>query len=108
MTSCNSLFAEEDRFLIGYFSEITSSYYRAKKKHPDWSNYDIVHRTAKLVEEAGEVLQQANDVHEGKTICTDKYRQELLQTGAMVLRNLRELEIRSSIPTEGAITFFEC
>lgn len=67
---------------------------RAEKKHPVWPT-DIVHQAAIVAEEAGELLQAANNMLESG----DEYgfdlshiRTEAIQTGAVALRLLINLE----------------
>lgn len=57
---------------------------RAKKMHPVWPD-DIIHQTAIMAEEAGEALQATlNFVYHGGSY--KKMQQEIIHTGAMVLR----------------------
>jgi len=68
------------------FSELR----KAEEKHPGWPQ-DVVHAVAIMVEEAGEAMQAALDVHyRGRGI--EDLRIELAQTGAMAIRALIHLE----------------
>ena len=62
---------------------------RAEEKFPEWPE-DIVHGVAILIEEAGESMQAALDYVylEGDI---DRIRKELIQVGAMAIRNLINL-----------------
>jgi len=61
----------------------------AEKKHPGWPE-DPVHAVAILVEEAGEAMKEALDVHyRGKE--NGDLIKELAQTGAMAIRALLNL-----------------
>lgn len=63
---------------------------RAKSKHPTWPT-DIVHQVAVMVEEAGEALRAVlNSAYEGGNI--EEVRREVIQTGAMAIRVLMNLE----------------
>ncbi len=63
---------------------------KAEEKHPGWPD-DVVHAVAIMVEEAGEAMQAALDVHyRGRGI--EDLRIELAQTGAMAIRALIHLE----------------
>ena len=63
---------------------------RAKAKHPVWPT-DIVHQVAIMVEEAGEALRAVlNSAYEGGNI--EEVRREVIQTGAMAIRVLMNLE----------------
>lgn len=63
---------------------------RAQKKYPEWPA-DVVHAIAVMVEEAGEALRAANNCkwHNGDI---EALRTELVQTGAMVIRALKNLD----------------
>lgn len=68
------------------FSELR----KAEEKHPGWPD-DVIHAVAIMVEEAGEAMQAALDVHyRGRDI--EDLRIELAQTGAMAIRALIHLE----------------
>ena len=63
---------------------------RAKAKHPHWPT-DIVHQVAIMVEEAGESLRAAlNHAYEGGSF--EEVRREVIQSGAMAIRVLINLE----------------
>ncbi len=57
---------------------------RAKSIHPNWPK-DPIHQAAIITEEAGEVLQAANN-YVYHTASQDKIREEVIQTAAMCLR----------------------
>ena len=76
---------------VAALKDILQELERAKTLHPVWPD-DIVHAVAKVTEEAGEALQAANDIIEGKGDI-EKVETELIHTGAMSIRalvNLRE------------------
>lgn len=63
---------------------------RARALHPVWPE-DTIHATAIMLEEAGEVLQAANNLvagHKGGTV--EDVRKEVIETMAMCLRLLLE------------------
>lgn len=69
---------------------------KAMEKHIDWPD-DKIYAAAILIEEAGELLQAAND-HEQKTknavckqIVIDRMKLEAAQVGAMAMRFLINL-----------------
>lgn len=59
---------------------------RAKAKHPQWPT-DNVKRAAIVLEEAGEVIREANQLDEGKGSLTG-LRNELIQCAGTCLRML--------------------
>ena len=63
---------------------------KAEVKHPGWPT-DPVHAVAVLVEEAGEAMKEALDIHYRGKANKDLVR-ELDQTGAMALRALINIE----------------
>ena len=58
--------------------------------HPNWPA-DVIHQAAIVAEEAGELVQAAND-HVYKAPCPDRLRTEAVQLGAMAIRFLINLE----------------
>lgn len=65
---------------------------RAEVLHPVWPK-DIVHATAIMVEEAGEAIQAALDLtYDGGSV--EHLMEELVQTGAMCVRALMNIERR--------------
>ena len=69
---------------------------RAEHLHPIWPGVgregDHIATVSKLAEETGEAVQAANNYDEGKGTM-GHIRKELVQAGAMVLRNLINLEL---------------
>ena len=65
---------------------------RAENLHPVWPT-DVVHQIAIVAEESGEAMRAALRSHykEGGTV--EQLRTELIQTGAMVIRALKNLEV---------------
>jgi len=75
-----------DRAITLIFRELR----KAEEKHPQWPD-DPVHAVAILVEEAGEAMKEALDIHyRGKA--NEDLVKELAQTGAMALRALINIE----------------
>lgn len=72
-----------------WIEEIRKEYFRASAQHPIWPN-DLIHAVAIMVEESGESMKAALDhVYFDKPI--EDVKEELIQTGAMVLRCLINL-----------------
>lgn len=65
---------------------VLSEMNRAQRKHPHWPT-DNVKRAAIVLEEAGEVIREANQLDEGKGSLTD-LRNELIQCAGTCLRML--------------------
>jgi len=63
---------------------------RAEKVYPDWPK-DIVYQASIMNEEAGEVVQAVNNLVMHNKGSIEDIREELIQTGAMVLRCLKNL-----------------
>ena len=82
--------APRSLMLPNAFDLIFSELRRAEEIHPGWPE-DVVHAVAIMVEEAGEAMQAALDVHY-RNRCIDDLRIELAQTGAMAIRALIHLE----------------
>lgn len=74
---------------------------RAEAKHPTWPQ-DNVKRAAIIVEEAGEVIREANRLDEGVG-CLKALRMEVIQTAATCFRMLNEM----SKDEQGVIEYFE-
>ncbi len=71
------------------FRAVLKEMHKAKKKHPTFPT-DIVKMTALVVEEVGEVMQEANNIDEGKG-CYKKLKIELYQTIGVAFRMLSEM-----------------
>ena len=70
--------------------EIISELIDAKAKHPDWPT-DLIHQIAIMSEESGEAVRAAlNHVYHGEDI--SELRKELIQTAAMCIRCLEQME----------------
>jgi len=78
--------------------EILAEMNRAIKKHPVWP-MSPVERAAIVVEEAGEVIREANHIREGAGD-VQALRMELIQTAGTCIRmiNLMDAEKHCSIP----------
>lgn len=70
--------------------EIIEEIKRAEAKHSDWPT-DIVHASAILNEEAGELTQAALDWHYKKRKGLTQVQREAIQTGAMAVRFLMNM-----------------
>lgn len=77
---------QEGLILLGIHRELR----KAEKKHPDWSNHDLFHQVVIMHEEAGEVAKAAIDFHNG-TGTIHEFKEELMQTAAMCMRILKNL-----------------
>jgi len=64
---------------------------RAEKVYPDWPT-DLIYQASIMNEEAGEVVQAVNNFMMHNSGSIKDIREELIQTGAMVLRCLKNLE----------------
>lgn len=63
---------------------------RAETKYPDWPT-DLIHQVAIMQEESGESIRAAlNHVYHGEPL--EDVRAELVQTAAMCLRCLKNME----------------
>lgn len=69
-------------------AEIKKAYEEAVKKHGTGFTSDPIHAAALVAEEAGEAIQAANNYYHEATEPIDKFREELAQTGAIVIRAL--------------------
>ena len=75
---------------------ILNEYRAAKKKHPIWPT-DLIHGTAVISEELGELVRECNDLehkfikHDEICECSDRITNEAIQVGAMGLRFLANL-----------------
>ena len=71
-------------------NSINRELYKATDQHPYWPK-DLIHQVSIMTEESGESIRAAlNYVYEGGDF--DEIRKELIQTGAMVLRCLINLD----------------
>ncbi len=73
--------------IIGVVEELR----KAEKKHPDWSGYDLFGQVCIMQEEAGEVSKAVIDFHNGSGTIQE-FKVELMQTAAMCMRILKNLE----------------
>jgi hypothetical protein len=73
------------------YSELNKELDRAEKIHPDWPN-DIVYQVAIVSEESGELLKAVLDFKSNKAPSDDIIK-EAIQTGAMILRFLKNIKI---------------
>lgn len=74
----------------GIISEITNELNRAEKKFPSWPN-DIIHASAIVAEESGELTRSALQFqYEGGSI--EDARTEAIQTAAMAIRFLKNID----------------
>jgi len=80
--------SELDRLLK--YSEIDKELQRAERIHPFFPK-NIFHQLAIMQEEAGEVAKAVNDCSSGKASIED-VRAELIQTAAMCMRMLNNLD----------------
>lgn len=76
---------EDAAILIAILSELRS----AERKHPNWPDCNIK-RAAIVMEEAGELVKEANQIDEGKGSHFN-LRQEAIQTAAMAIRMIKNL-----------------
>jgi hypothetical protein len=76
----------------GLFAEIAGELRRAEAKFPSWPD-DIVHGAAVMAEESGEAVKAALDCYYRFAPVSD-YREELIQTAAMCVRALLDLDQR--------------
>lgn len=67
---------------------------RAENKWPIWPA-DLVYATAILAEESGEAIRAALNISVGEASISD-LRKELVQTGAMAVRCLINLPVKSA------------
>jgi len=75
---------------IEAITEMLQELERARLIHPRWPT-DPIHQVAIMAEESGESVRAVNNlVYEGGSIYD--LRDELIQTGAMVMRCLVEME----------------
>ena len=70
--------------------EILNELERAEINHPLWPKCNIK-RSAIMLEEAGEVIREANCIDEGKG-SIENLKIELTQTAAMCIRMLKEIK----------------
>jgi len=80
---------KESRIKIA-FELISSALLNAEVKFPGWPD-DVVHASAILIEEAGELTQAALDFFYGRYRAYDRMMKEAAQVGAMALRFLIDI-----------------
>ena len=68
---------------------------KAEDKFPGWPD-DPVHGAAILAEEAGELVKASLDFYYGRHDGTDQMEKEAAQTGAMAIRFLVGLYVRTA------------
>ena len=73
------------------FFEIETEYFRAMKKHPNFSD-NILEQVAIMQKEAGEVTKALLQFHQKETNNLDEVKSELIQTAAMCIRMLNALK----------------
>lgn len=73
--------------MLESYYQIQHELFEAEKDHPHWPT-DVVHGCAIMIEEAGEAMQAALDLHNGVEISSDHLLEELAQTAAMCIRNM--------------------
>ena len=73
---------------------IISELSRAEKVYPDWPT-DMVYQASIMNEEAGEVVQAVNNFVMHNSGSIKDIHDELIQTGAMVLRCLKNLDVNN-------------
>ena len=92
-------FSEEE--LAQAVGLLVEELHRAVCLHPTWKR-DPIHAAALISEEAGELVQAANDFYDsGSRSEWEHMRQEAAHTGAMVLRFLLALKQWKGIQAEG-------
>ena len=74
--------------------EIMCEVERAERKYPDWPSCNVK-RAAIILEEAGELIREANQLDEGKGSITN-LRTETIQTAATCIRMLKSLKADQS------------
>lgn len=81
----------DDR-VVESVKQVLNELHRAEHLHPIWPS-DPVRQVAILVEEVGEAVQVANDIVPGAhKLEMEMLRNELIQSGAMAIRCLINLE----------------
>lgn len=92
MNELDAIEQVENKAVAEALTEILCEVSRAERVHPSWPD-DTIHQVAIMAEEAGEAVRAANDVvHKGGNFARLTLRIELVQTGAMVVRCLKNLE----------------
>lgn len=81
----------DDLHLDGIIESVVSEMNSAANKHPIWTT-DPVKRAAIVMEEAGEVIREANHLDEGHGDIK-LLEKELIQTAATCLRMLHVMEL---------------
>lgn len=75
------------------YNEIETELKRAKELHPDFPE-SIVRMVAIMAEEAGEAIREANRIEDDGNGDVEALRTELVQTAAMCVRCLEQVEAR--------------
>ncbi|MCK5617455.1 hypothetical protein KAR91_87135 [Candidatus Pacearchaeota archaeon] len=71
-------------------NELQKELERAEKQHPHWPK-DIIHQVSIMNKEAGETIRAAlNNMYENGKL--EEVQKEVIQTGAMCLRILKNIE----------------
>ena len=90
----------EQSRVLGIWIDVWEEVTRAQRIFPWWPE-DVAHGAAIVVEEAGEILKDANSIRwTQKGVTPKELRIELIQTMAMCMRMLLESPVFDE-PTEG-------
>jgi len=76
---------EDAAILVLILSELRS----VERKHPNWPECNVK-RSAIVMEEAGELIREANQLEEGKGSLLN-LKMEAIQTAAMAIRMIKNL-----------------
>lgn len=87
-----------------FIDEITTELDRAKLQHPEWPT-DIIHMVSIMNEESGETIRAAlNHRYHGDKL--EEVWTECVQTGAMVLRCMENIESMVIEERDGQLGIF--